>query len=1005
MKFLFSFLIAIFCFASSNSQVVIHLKSGNFTNNFPEKNPSNTPTEFADCIFNGRYYLWLQFNELPAEQKKSELLNTDVLLLDYLPTNTFVASFPINYNFYKLSSYNVYAVSKPSPAHKIDASLYNPSQISWAVASSNNHLKVNVSYLPTVSADDFYNSLLSKGIECVKIGTESTDILVVEASIENIKKIATNPLVQYIEPCTHPGLVEDIQAVTDHRTTFVQSSDNWVNGKKLDGTGVNIAIGDDGYIGPHIDFQGRLTNNATNTAAANTHGDHCSGIILGAGNFNPLVRGQAPGATLTSYDNYAPYNLFPGIYNNNLIRIISHSLGQSCNTGYDANARTSDQLIRTYPSLMYVHSAGNSGNTNCGGISGWRNITGGFKAGKNVMTVANLSKSDVADGTSSRGPLPDGRIKPDISAVGSSVNSTQPDNTFAVFSGTSMACPAIAGNMAVLYQAYKNKNGGTDPESSLIKAVALNTADDLGNPGPDFIYGWGRINVRKAVECIENVKYFSSSITTNATNTHTINIPANVAKAKIMVYWNDREANAGAAISLINNIDAKMIEDANSNEYLPWVLDIGAVPDGSTLSNPAVNGVDSINNMEQIQLDHPNSGNYSLKVKGKSIPYGPQKYYVILDYTFNDEIVVTYPNGGESFGVNESQRIRWDAAETVNPFKVEYSVNDGATWTVINSAVPNDRRFLDWSVPSTATSKNARIRVSQGTASDVSDTSFIILRVPGGITFTDICAGTTKISWSAVTGAIAYDVCRLGSQYMDVVATTTATNVTLNDVGDTLNWFAVRAKMGASQANGRRSNAVSYTNSSVIVCPVPVKLITFSAMQKNDNVLLNWIVANEENMLSYIVEKSITPTFDKYEIVGKIEPNNKAFSQQYNLMDNHIGGALVWYYRLKMVDANKALYSNIQAVRISKEIIGSFLVNPNPAKSFVNITSNENINLGYIKIYNELGVELISKQISNVQIGDKLIVDVKHFASGNYFVTILDIQNKISYKKQISIIQ
>ena len=58
-----------------------------------------------------------------------------------------------------------------------------------------------------------------------------------------------------------------------------------------------------------------------------------------------------------------------------------------------------------------------------------------------------------------------------------------------------MACPGIAGCMAQLYQAYKELNGNTNPPSDLMKCIMLNSADDIGNPGPDFKHGWGEVNV------------------------------------------------------------------------------------------------------------------------------------------------------------------------------------------------------------------------------------------------------------------------------------------------------------------------------------------------------------------------------------------------------------------------------------------------------------------------------------------------------------------------------
>ena len=108
--------------------------------------------------------------------------------------------------------------------------------------------------------------------------------------------------------------------------------------------------------------------------------------------------------------------------------------------------------------MTHVFSAGNSGSSNCsyGAGSGWGNVTGGHKQAKNVICVANLTQISNLAGSSSRGPAADGRIKPDIGAKGTSVNSTLTDNTYGSFTGTSMACPGIAGCMAQLYQAYKS---------------------------------------------------------------------------------------------------------------------------------------------------------------------------------------------------------------------------------------------------------------------------------------------------------------------------------------------------------------------------------------------------------------------------------------------------------------------------------------------------------------------------------------------------------------------
>ncbi len=996
---------------NAQSQSLVYLRSGNIVNTSPEKNPNNDAAYFADCVFDSHYFLWLQFGTFPTDDVKDKLQQTGVVLYDYLPDNTFITSFPVNYNFNQLKQYGVYAVCKPMAAYKIDALLFTPNKIAWAV--ENDKLKVDVSFTNCVSKTYFINSLNAIS-QFTSINNNFDGVVSLSATIDEIQKIATNPLVQYIEPIGAPAVLEDYQGISNHRITAVQTSDNWVNGKKLDGSGINVAVGDGPMAGTHIDFTGRLLSNTSGSGTPSVwHSDHCTGIVGGAGNLNPTVRGQARGANLRVYDYYEPFTLFPSIYTTDSIRVVSHSLGQGCNTSYNSNARSSDILMRSYPNIMYVHSSGNSGadnTTDCPGIlagPGYKSITGGYKAGKNVITVGNLDKGDVINSSSSRGPLNDGRIKPEVVSVGTSVNSTQPNNTFTLMDGTSMACPAVSGNVAVLMQAYRVKNNA-EPEGSLMKAILMNTSDDLGNEGPDFIYGYGRINIRKAVNAVDEARHLSGSVTTGLTNSHTIAIPSNVATAKIMIYWADKEATAGAAKSLVNNIDAKLIS-GDATEYFPWVIDLSTGIDASTCATPAVAGIDSVNNMEQIQLNTPAAGNYTLSVLGKKIPTGPQKYYVVYEYTFINEIVVTHPIGGETLAPAEVQRIRWDASTGTSPFTVQYSLNNGTNWTTLSSNVSPSRRYYDWTVPSTAATAQALVKVIRGTASDVSDTNFVILRVPSGITFTDPCKTTTKISWTAAASATSYDVFRLEEKYMQLVGTTTTTNISLENQNNGLpHWYAVRAKLGVKGASGRLSNAISHTNNSTVECPLAVKLISFNANLKNNAVNLIWKVASEENMLNYIVEKSTTPNFETTEVVGQLKPTNTPSEHQYQLTDNNLKANTTLYYRLKMVEAGKTLYSNIQTVRINQWVNESFTINPNPASSFIgllvnNLNSNTNIS---IKVFNETGVEVLTKTIINAAIGENYKLSTSALANGNYFVNVIDAKNNtILFKQLVSIIK
>jgi serine protease AprX len=106
---------------------------------------------------------------------------------------------------------------------------------------------------------------------------------------------------------------------------------------------------------------------------------------------------------------------------------------------------------------------------------------------------------------SSRGPviLNDGlRVKPDISAPGVTVRSAVRNNAFAFLSGTSMAGPHVAGAIAVLWSARPELKNQIALTESLLNetAVRVNTADCESNGIPNFVYGFGRLDVKAAYD-------------------------------------------------------------------------------------------------------------------------------------------------------------------------------------------------------------------------------------------------------------------------------------------------------------------------------------------------------------------------------------------------------------------------------------------------------------------------------------------------------------------------
>ena len=122
----------------------------------------------------------------------------------------------------------------------------------------------------------------------------------------------------------------------------------------------------------------------------------------------------------------------------------------------------------------------------------------------------------------------------------------------------------------------------------------------------------------------------------------------------------------------------------------------------------------------------------------------------------NSNIIVTTPNGGESWEAGKNYRIEW-VDNGVSRFRVYYSTDNGATWSYVTSSTYNN--YVNWTVPTSAVSSNCKIRVQDYYSSckkDESDNVFTITPpVPvitvyspnGGNTFYP--NASTNISWSS----------------------------------------------------------------------------------------------------------------------------------------------------------------------------------------------------------------------------------------------------------------
>lgn len=813
-----------------------------------------------------------EFAKFPNAGERKELSSFGIEFLEYIPKNNYLLRVANTSAFEKLKNSNLKSWDYFSPKHKASVRLNNYDFPVYALVDEST-VKLDVFPIDKSQLNQLQTGLINAGFSPELASTK--DGFTVTSIINNIENLLAVEEVFFADITDAPATPENLVGKTDHRSYYINSLHPEL--PQYDGRGINVALGDDGIVGPHIDYTGRIdqTKASGGTAPNNDHGDHIAGTIMGAGNIDPDTRGMAPGSFLHVYNVWDAVDDSPQDYVTRNIRITSTSYSNGCNAGYTNRARNADLSTYNNSSLVHVFSAGNSNGSDCGYGAGnqWGNVTGGIKVGKNVIAVANLTFEDVIAPSSSRGPAHDGRIKPEVSAVGTAVYSTTTNNLYNTKTGTSMSCPGVSGTLAQLYDAFI-ENHGYEPPSGLMKAILMNTADDIGNPGPDFIHGYGRINARRAVDLIESGNFMSDSIDQGQTKTFNIPVANGAQDVSIMLHWTDVPAIANANTALVNDLDLT-VTDPNSVVLEPWVLDI--TPNPTNLNTPAVRGRDSLNNQEQVTIEQPAPGTITVTVDGTSIPSGPQEFFIA--YQFRDEsITLTYPIGGEGFTPNGSEVIRWDARPGTSNFSLEYSTDSGSTWNLISNSINPDDRHYSWGVANTLTDE-ALIRVIRGGQSDESDRTFAIVGKPQNLQADWVCVDSMQLSWNNVAGINDYLVTKLGNEYMDSIAVTDKNSVKLYGINPfDENWFSVQS-LFTSKVKGERALAIQVSGG-VKNCPIDRDVNLTKVTYPQLNRLPNCLEDTASN-LSIIVKNSGLMALPSASISYQIN-NGAVVTENYN---------------------------------------------------------------------------------------------------------------------------
>ncbi len=282
--------------------------------------------------------------------------------------------------------------------------------------------------------------------------------------------------------------------------SMVKAPSAWARG--LRGNGIKVAVIDTG-IAPHADLGvsggACFVPGIASFNDDNGHGTHCAGVIAARNNFIGVI-GVAPAASLYAVKVLKHNPLTGGASGftswiiagmtwamQHGIKVVSMSLGAPASPML-AYRNAITQL--TNAGVSVVCAAGNSFTPPT--PFPWVNAPANSHPTAIAVGAVNINK--LIAPFSSRGTNGAGWNPVTLVAPGVSVNSTYPfpASSYKSMSGTSMACPHVAGAIALIRQKFPMFT------PAQIKFKLITSSADLGLPGNDQTYGAGLLNCDKA---------------------------------------------------------------------------------------------------------------------------------------------------------------------------------------------------------------------------------------------------------------------------------------------------------------------------------------------------------------------------------------------------------------------------------------------------------------------------------------------------------------------------
>jgi|GEM_PF-2340303 len=592
----------------------------------------------------------IQFHDIPDDRQVSALETQGVHLLDYIPNYAYYAGVSAGGIPSLETNPAVRAVVPIRPDDRLAPYLRERGIGDW-VRREEGTADLIVIHFEDVPRDEVREVVSRYG--GVIDEPPRSNIWTIRIDDTRLLDLAAEDVFSWIQN-DHPPLEEHLdQARGVIGADVVQAAPY-----NLDGGGVTVAEWDGGWVDQnHDDLTGRVTIGDAGSSSAN-HATHVGGIMAGNGALSGgTYRGVATAAHIRSYE--WPDDITE--LDNETTNAQTHGAILSQNSwafniggyypcemhgDYDAWSIRYDEIVNGAlgQEMVLVCSAGNEENDGDCPPYPWHQLSPPMSTAKNSICVGAIY-SDTYGHTcfSSRGPTDDGRLKPDLSAPGDEANdvpgspcltndmihSTIVGDAYGDMGGTSMSAPMVSGAVALMREEFTNLGWGRVPPHTY-RALLVQAADDLGNPGPDYTYGHGVLDIPEAVDLIRlNVASGEivriGQIADDETDIYSMSVSPNRQHLRVTLAWDDPPGTAGAAVELVDNLDV-YLRDPSGTYHFAWELD------PVNPANNATTGWNDLDNVEVVEVATPEPGLWQVYVWGYIIPYGVEEYTLVTPY-------------------------------------------------------------------------------------------------------------------------------------------------------------------------------------------------------------------------------------------------------------------------------------------------------------------------------------------------------------------------------------